>query len=354
MDLQQFLAEGPIGSLFVLMLVPVCGALLLGVFIVFSVTRRNKKTKMKLGIQSTKTNEPVIETEQGPAMAQTAEPQKMSLDDEKTTPLSGLTADGGLNMGILNGYTDDNVQQEESPVTSETVDIGARLDSIMASPSPTVSQPAEDPIELLRLLKDPQNNQLLVEIGGKRFSKLTEITNRKIGQFVLEMAAHFLVFTNGKFLSATGLQNLLRPQVNELPDPPVKTSPPQPRRSESLVPPPPPEAEAAFLASLQSLKPPASPPDPPLRRGGFLSLRPPPPSIQKLPSLNLAEEINEIVQNKLRTSQLGQTNQIELTSDTDGSLKIMVNNHIYRSPDDITDPGVRTLIKDSINEWERS
>jgi hypothetical protein len=35
MDLQQFLAEGPIGSLLVLMMVPLIGALLLGAFLSF-------------------------------------------------------------------------------------------------------------------------------------------------------------------------------------------------------------------------------------------------------------------------------------------------------------------------------
>jgi hypothetical protein len=70
--------------------------------------------------------------------------------------------------------------------------------------------------------------------------------------------------------------------------------------------------------------------------------------------LNLAGEINDIVQDNLRRSPLGQTNKIEITDHQDGGLRIVVNNQIYTSPADITDQGIRSLIKDSIKEWERS
>ena len=69
---------------------------------------------------------------------------------------------------------------------------------------------------------------------------------------------------------------------------------------------------------------------------------------------NLAGEINEIVQTRLKVSPLAATTIIEILSDPNGGIRIKVNGQVYSSPDDIPDPDVKTLIKDSIKEWERS
>ena len=97
-------------------------------------------------------------------------------------------------------------------------------------------------------------------------------------------------------------------------------------------------------------------PEPPKPRGGLFG-RPkvssPEPG-QLLAGFNLAEEINKIVQNRLMLSPLADITKIDILSDSAGGILIKVNGHIYVSPDDIADPQVKTLIKESIKQWERS
>jgi hypothetical protein len=71
------------------------------------------------------------------------------------------------------------------------------------------------------------------------------------------------------------------------------------------------------------------------------------------PGFNLAEEINEIVQARLRYSPLASTHQIVVTSDLGGGIRIKVGSQYYSSPDDIPNPEIKELIKASIKEWER-
>jgi hypothetical protein len=73
-----------------------------------------------------------------------------------------------------------------------------------------------------------------------------------------------------------------------------------------------------------------------------------------LPVLNLAKEINTIVQARLTYSPLAQTSRVEVISAMDGGIRINVNGTFYETPDEITDPEVKTLIKESIKQWERS
>ena len=118
-----------------------------------------------------------------------------------------------------------------------------------------------------------------------------------------------------------------------------------------FAPQPSPAAEAAFLASIQA-KPVAA--EPPQRRGLFGRPKPAPEAETLLPPLNLAGQINEIAQARLRYSPLAATTKLEITSDPGGGILINVNGAIYHGPDDIPHPEVKELIKASIKEWEKS
>jgi len=69
---------------------------------------------------------------------------------------------------------------------------------------------------------------------------------------------------------------------------------------------------------------------------------------------NLAGEINQIVQTRLMASPLAETTQIEILSDPSGGIRIKVNGQIYASPDDVPNPEIKALIKESIKQWERT
>jgi hypothetical protein len=218
--------------------------------------------------------------------------------------------------------------------------------------------PAE-PIELLRLLRDPQSGQLLVEIAGRRYSKLAEIADKEIGQYILKLTAHLVAFTNGMIATEAGLKTLPAPKVGETPTPLVPAEPrPVTPPVQSVpavaasVPQAPPDLEAAFLASLRA-QPIAPEPPKPQRRGLFGRSKP----VEEeplLPPLNLAAQINQIAQARLRYSPLATTTRLEITSDPGGGIWINVNGQMYHGPEDIPQPEVKALIKDSIKEWERS
>ena len=246
--------------------------------------------------------------------------------------------------------------QPAPPVIEETIDLSARLEN--AQPGPT-SFRSEKPGEMLRLLREPRSGQLLVEIAGERYARLSDITDRDTGLLVLQLAAHLLAFTNGNIFTQEGMKNLYRPRVDSLPQPPDNepwTAPPPASEVGRQVQSAPPDVEAEFLASLRSGKI-GSPSEPTrvrqgemqMERGRSISTS---PSVG-VPGLNLAREINEIVKEKLSRSPLAQTTRIEIASNLDGSLRILVNNQSYSAPDDIPDEAARTLIKNSIKEWER-
>ena len=72
---------------------------------------------------------------------------------------------------------------------------------------------------MLRLLRDPQSGQLIVEIAGQRYTKLAEITDKEIGQYILKLVAHLLAFTNGMIATEAGLKSVPAPKVGETPMP---------------------------------------------------------------------------------------------------------------------------------------
>lgn len=327
MDLQQFLAEAPIGSLLGLMVVPAFGALILIGYLVIVWSRRSKKPKMKLGIQ------PKNETEE-------SAPVHAALESAASPP--------ELDVGVLRAAATPTAPQVESSAVENTVESPPPV----VPPANPAPPSATEPVELLRLLRDPETGQFVVEVGRKRYTKLTDITDKKVGQYILKLTAHLLAFTNGVIVTEAGMKSVYNPKGKSGTVPkPLLEPEPQPR-PEPLVPPPSPEAQAAFLASLQANPPGQAEPQPAKPRGLFGRRRS--STSSALPTLNLADEINEIAQNRLRNSDLAQTTHIEITSNMDGGIRIHVNGQYYASPNDIPDPKIKTLIKNSIKEWERS
>lgn len=338
MDLQQFLGDAPMDWLLGLLAVPACTVLLLGGYIVFALSRRSKKSKMKLGV-TVKEDAPAA-----PVSEPAAAKQPVAMPAPGGNDLAGLDR-----LRSLSAALDD----EPSPAKKVTADA--------AAPAPEEARPAEpvaaEPVELLRLLRQPGSGQLVVEVAGQRYSKLADITDRKIGQFVLHVAAHLLAFTNGVIVTPAGIKSVVNPkdQLGEAPAPPgrsqpAKARPPQP---EPLVPPPSPEAEAAFRASLAASS--LGQPEPVSSRPkGMFGFGRPASASTPMPAISLADEINEIVQNRLRYSPPTAPVRIDITSKPDGGINIIVNGHTYSSPEEIPDPEVKDLIKQSIKEWERS
>jgi hypothetical protein len=349
--------------------------------LVISLNRRRKKSQMKLGTppESSSTakepspdsanelntsilSQPLPAAGPAPTASSAAQPTQ---DIEPDTSASAVEPEPGIDIPDRKSNFEVPPMDDPQQLNKEQIDLAARLDNL----STAVPAPSTEPVELLRLLRHPESGRLIVEVAGQRYTKLTDVTDKNVGQYILKLAAHLLSFTNGMIGTETGVKSVYNPKVGQTPLPPgvslptpqlpeatAPASPPPPPAESSadtaeagLVPKPPPEAEAAFLAALRAQPP---QPEPPQRRGllGRASSAPKP----TLPALNLTDEINKIVQGRLLASPLAATTELEITSDPDGGIRIKVNGTIYSSPDDIPDPEVKDLIKASIKQWERS
>lgn len=367
----EFLGSAAPSQLLVLIAFLLICAAFLGAYLVFFFTRRAKKGKMKLGSQTDNFASQTMRSTGQPDNRQL--PPAMQAGDLNTDLLNGekqpttfnsrtpnIPTDSDLNLDILNNGGKMETSRNKTPHNEPTVDLAARLGSQANS-----TQQAE-PVELLRLLRDPQSGQLIIHVGQQRYTKLADVADKEIGQYILKLAAHFLAFTNGMIATDVGVKSVYMPQVNETPQPIVPIPPAQPIQSSASapieaakstqpdpdVPKPSPEAEAAFLASLQTRPPQLEPSSPPSR--GLFGRSKPAPTPSVLPALNLAKEINDIVQQRLLYSSSGPNNKVEITSALDGGIRINVNGAFYTSPDEVPDPEVKALIKDSIKQWERS
>lgn len=68
--------------------------------------------------------------------------------------------------------------------------------------------------------------------------------------------------------------------------------------------------------------------------------------------LNLADEIDQMVQHRLRERPDLADRHIRLASGLDGGLRIYVDGEIFEAVSDIADFKVREIIRDAIREWE--
>jgi hypothetical protein len=211
----------------------------------------------------------------------------------------------------------------------------------------------------MRLLRDSESGRLIVEIAGQRYTRLADIADKKVGQYILQLVGQLLAFTNGMYTAEAGIKSTPAPKASNVPLPlaapdssslPAALTPTTPVAPQP-VPPPAPKIETAYPVSSPALA--FTPePEPAQRRGLFGRSKPAKEPITA--PLNLAEQINQIAQTNLSHSPLAATTKLEIQSDPAGGIQIKVNGQVYHSPDDIPDPEVRTLIKDSIKQWEKS
>jgi hypothetical protein len=78
-----------------------------------------------------------------------------------------------------------------------------------------------------------------------------------------------------------------------------------------------------------------------------------PPSPALIPSINLAQEIGEIVDEMLAKTPSLQGHAVTLTSGAGGGIVFAVDGKLYRELDDIPHPEILELIREATKEWER-
>jgi len=201
---------------------------------------------------------------------------------------------------------------------------------------------------VMRLLRD-QEDRLVVEVEGQRYRHLTEIRDGGVGRQVVAIIQDLIAFAGPVVAARLEAQQA----ASSTPSSGGSAEPPA---TEEETAPADPEAAAAFLRELARQGSP-----PPRRSRPLLSIDPVPfrrqdmrlwerPGIQ----LNLAEEIETILQRRLLAEPTLQERQIHVTQAPDGTLRIQVDTAFYASPAEVPDPLIRRVLQDAIREWERT
>lgn len=173
---------------------------------------------------------------------------------------------------------------------------------------PKDAAPPEEP-EVLRISRTKKGS-LTVYVQGRPYRHLQEVSDPQVGIEATEAIKAVLEFAKGL-----------------LPAAPPATSQPAPQKS--------PADKAAFLEQLRQAE-------------RFSTGKP----VRGAPLRTPAEEINDLIQQRLERWPDLLKEKVRLTTHEDGSLRIHVGLYIYKTVDDVPDPKARALIKDAIREWE--
>ncbi|MBN1642615.1 MAG: hypothetical protein JXA09_15375 [Anaerolineae bacterium] len=207
-----------------------------------------------------------------------------------------------------------------------------------ATQSPEIEQPAQ-PGEVMRVIRDEQTGQVMVEIGGQRYTHIRQIQDARVGRRVLWAIADLVRFTGGMATNPQAVRTAIASDAALQ----AQAAAPGPAGEQSA-----PLAPAAA---------PPAPPSPPARRRGVMDyirrgLEPPEPA-QALPSSTaFVDEIEAILQRQIQALASPPQFPVHVQSGEDGMLQIMVGFDTYNSADDIPDAEIRALIQNAVREWE--
>ena len=221
----------------------------------------------------------------------------------------------------------------------------------------TVSAPAAklEAQEVLKVLVNRESGEIIVEVNGQAYETIAQVKDRAIGQRILEVAALLLKFTGGMIATPAGFKMLPAPQakLTALPPKPKPTAvaqdlsaPKQPvtRQAPANV------GSPAMNLSNQSLSVEVEPVEE-KDGGGFLGRLLKPDKPLETPGFDLASEIDAVLQQKLLVEAI--RIPVKISSGLDGHLRIEVAGQIFTAVDEVEPPDIRSLIQDSIKEWER-
>jgi HAMP domain-containing protein len=193
-------------------------------------------------------------------------------------------------------------------------------------PPPAPDQPPEDVVEVFRVMRDLADGALVVEIGGRRYSRLTEITDGQVGRRFIN---------NVRALAEFAMLSTAQPS-SPPPPPPPSTSVPPP------MPEPPPLAERLRAAISQ--------PPPRPRPAGAPSM--PVGETPLSEGSSLADQIEDMLQYRLMNNPALSKRSIHVRPGPHGGVRIEVDGHFFDGVGEVADDEVRAFIQDTIREWE--
>jgi len=232
--------------------------------------------------------------------------------------------------------------------------------------------------EIMRLMSATDQDHFCVHVVERCYHRLVDVRERETGQYILEATTRLLQFSNGMLATNDG--------VGVVPVPPLRLDAytPLPKsatadsqvsgsgasavstamdldtqttRSPYLAPDSaePISEQERFLLQLRSQALPSqveTPVQRPSLIGSLRGVRQASSLSEPLPSLNLADEIDRIFQRKLVASGNASVDA-KVETNPDGGVRIRVGTVYYDSPDEVSDPYLRDMLKLSIAEWEQ-
>lgn len=197
-------------------------------------------------------------------------------------------------------------------------------------------------IEVMHVLRVPPLGKLVVQVGNQRYTKLEELPAGAVQQRVMAAIGELIAFAGGyQALVDAGLA----PAIGFAADG---------NMADALLA----ERQAAFLNTLEQKKEEtAAPAPPPAANPRRLSLlgraAPPAPPATVTPTMDIAAQINAILQRHLETTPQLTGRRVRLVSGTTGTLQIDVDGRYYENPGQIPDSDVQALINRALHEWDK-
>lgn len=186
-----------------------------------------------------------------------------------------------------------------------------------------------DAVEVFRVLRDLADGALIVEIGGRQYRRLVDITDAQVGRrFVANARAlgHFAMLLKGPPPPAPPPEAPAAARMEDPPLPMPPLSPPAPSRPVQSTP----------MRPLQASR----------RQGGAQAGDEPPAEM-----INVAEQIESFMQFKLATHPQLAGRSIHVRPSFKGGVRIVVDDTSFDSVDEVPDPDVRAFIQSTIQEW---
>ncbi len=232
---------------------------------------------------------------------------------------------------------EDDVVEQVSPllVDDTPAEPVAALPASLPLPHPSPALPAGD-VLLMQVCRD-REGFLVVEIEGQRYRRLFDIRDGEVGQRVWDIINYLLAFSKGR--------------ESRVPLPPA------PQALQDLEPTSAPAASDAGAERSQAFFDQLQQPAPAPTRKPRITAEPIPfrsrdTAQDSLISLNLAAEIDQLLQIHVKASPEYSQRVIHVENAPDGALRFRVDQGHYSGIDDIPDLQVRALIKSTIAEWE--
>jgi hypothetical protein len=188
---------------------------------------------------------------------------------------------------------------------------------------------------LMQVWQDSEG-YLVVEADGQRYRRLFDIRDGEVGRRVLETINRLATFSRGRESRVVSAAPPQKPAAR-----PVAPSLPEAAVDE--------EAQMFFEELRQKEEAPRKIPriatDPvPFRRSG--------PAQQPGITLNLAEEIDRMLQIRIAAAPEFSGRRVHVVTAPDGALRFQADGISYTALDEIPDPQVQALIRAAIADWE--